>query len=52
AVAGDDPNNLYKTGMGNDVRGGIMRSGEPGSYAYTVTTDMGDKPVIWVNWFD
>jgi len=52
AVAKSDPNALYNTGMASGVRGGIIRSGSSGSYTYTVKTDMADKPVNLVDWFD
>lgn len=38
--------------MSSDARGGITRSGAPGSYTYSVKTNMGDKPVNYVSWFD
>ena len=56
SVAQSDPHGLYNTNMytepGNH-RGGITRSGDSGSYVYTVNpSDMGNKPVNWVSWFD
>ena len=51
AVASTDIYLLYNTNMGGS-RGGITRSGSPGSYTYTVKTNYGNKPVIWVSWFD
>jgi len=47
-----DPYSLYATEMGGNARGGITRSGSSGSYTYSVKTNMGDKPVNYVNWFD
>jgi len=32
-------------------RGGIIRTGVSGSYAYSVKNNMGNKPVIFVSWF-
>ncbi len=52
AVAASDPNNLYNEEMSDDPRGGITRSGSDGSYAYVVKADMGDKPVIYVSFYD
>ncbi|MCY3017042.1 MAG: SUMF1/EgtB/PvdO family nonheme iron enzyme [Planctomycetota bacterium] len=52
SVAKTDTYSLYNTFMGSDARGGISRSGSSGSYSYSVKTDMGDKPVTYVSWFD
>jgi formylglycine-generating enzyme required for sulfatase activity len=52
AVAGSDPNALYSDSMQLDARGGIVRSGEAGSYTYAVKPSMADKPVNFVSWFD
>jgi len=52
AVAATDTYSLYNTNMGGNVRGGITRSGSSGSYSYSVKTNMGDKPVNYVSWFD
>lgn len=52
AVASTDSYGLYSTQMASDTRGGITRSGTSGSYSYTVKTNMGDKPVNYVSWFD
>ena len=52
SVAATDTYSLYNTSMGTDARGGISRSGSSGSYSYSVKTDMGDKPVNYVSWFD
>jgi hypothetical protein len=38
--------------MGSNARGGITRSGASGSYTYATRTNMGDKPVNYVSWFD
>lgn len=50
--AASDPLNLYNVSMGNDARGGILRTGSSGSFSYTVKPDMGNKPVNNVNWYD
>ena len=45
-----DANALYNVGM-NGSWGGIVRSGT-GPYTYAIKTNYGNKPVIWVSWFD
>ena len=52
SVAATDPYSLYNTSMGSNARGGITRSGTSGSYTYAAKTNMGDKPVNYVSWFD
>lgn len=64
AVAAADQYALYNTNMGFYTRGGILRSGSAGSYTYSVKPDVpnvgpggtaysyGDKPVVFVSWFD
>jgi formylglycine-generating enzyme required for sulfatase activity len=64
AVAASDPNALYDTNMGFTSRGGIVRTGASGTYSYSVKPDVptggpggtnytyGDKPVVYVSWFD
>lgn len=66
AIAQTDTYGVYNTEMstviisagpniGNpspDQRGGILRSGSSGSYVYTSKTNMSNKPVNFVNWFD
>jgi sulfatase modifying factor 1 len=52
AVASTDTYNLYNTLMDSNARGGITRSGSSGSFTYSVKTNMGNKPVVFVNWFD
>lgn len=53
AVASDsDPHGLYNPLMASDPRGGIVRSGAPGSRSYALKPNMGDKPVNFVSWFD
>ncbi len=50
--AASDPLGLYSTSMGGDARGGIRQSGVSGSYSYTTKTNMADKPVNYVSWYD
>jgi len=52
AVASTDTYDLYRTNMNSDVRGGITRSGSSGSFTYSIKTNMGNKPVVYVSWFD
>jgi formylglycine-generating enzyme len=52
AVAATDTYSLYNSNMGSNARGGITRSGTPGSYTYAIRTNMGNKPVNYVSWFD
>jgi formylglycine-generating enzyme required for sulfatase activity len=52
SVAATDTYSFYNTSMGSEARGGITRSGSSGSYTYSVKSNMGDKPVIYVSWFD
>jgi formylglycine-generating enzyme required for sulfatase activity len=51
-VAATDTYSLFNASMGSNARGGITRSGTPGAYTYAVRTNMGDKPVNYVSWFD
>ncbi|TWT46791.1 SUMF1/EgtB/PvdO family nonheme iron enzyme [Botrimarina hoheduenensis] len=52
AVAAADGFALYSTFMGSDARGGITRSGAPGSYSYATKPNMDNKPVNYVSFFD
>ena len=52
AVAATDTYSLYNANMGSKPQGGITRSGASGSHTYAVKTNMGDKPVNYVSWFD
>jgi formylglycine-generating enzyme required for sulfatase activity len=52
SVAKTDTYSLYNASMDSDARGGITQSGSSGSYTYSVKTNMGDKPVNYVSWFD
>jgi sulfatase modifying factor 1 len=51
--AGSSPNGVYNTLMSSDDRGGITRDLDklPG-LRYDVKTNMGNKPVNYVSWFD
>jgi len=52
SVAATDTFSLYDPDMGTSARGGITQSGASGSFTYAVRTNMGDKPVNHVSWFD
>ena len=52
SVAATDTYSLYDLQMGTQARGGITQSGASGSYTYAVKTNMGNKPVNFVTWFD
>jgi len=52
AVAKTDTYSLFNASMGSNARGGITQSGASGSYSYAVRSNMGDKPVNFVSWFD
>jgi formylglycine-generating enzyme required for sulfatase activity len=52
AVAAGDPNGLYNELMTTSDRGGITRSGAPGSYTYQFKPNFEDKPVNAVSWYD
>lgn len=52
AKAKSDPLQLYDEGMTLDPRGGITRTGSPGSYSYAPKANMGNKPVNHVNFYD
>ena len=50
---GTNPNSVYNTNMGSDARGGIsFTSGAASGSKYAAKTNMGDKPVNFVDWFD
>jgi formylglycine-generating enzyme required for sulfatase activity len=51
--SGTNPNSVYNTSMGSNTRGGIsFTSGATSGSKYSVKTNMGDKPVNFVSWFD
>ena len=50
---GTNPNSVYNTNMGSNARGGIsFTSGAASGSKYAVRSNMGDKPVNYVSWFD
>lgn len=53
AVAQTDTYGLYNTLMWNDAFGcKILRSGSPGSYSYSVSAALADRPVNFVDFWD
>jgi sulfatase modifying factor 1 len=51
--SGSNPNGIYNASMGSDARGGITYTAGAASGAkYTIRTNMGDKPVNFVSWYD
>jgi len=52
-AGGTNPNSVYNTNMGSNARGGIsFTSGNASGSKYAVRSNMGDKPVNYVSWFD
>jgi formylglycine-generating enzyme len=50
---GNNPNSVYGARMGSNARGGIsFTTGAASGSKYAVKTNMGDKPVNYVSWFD
>ena len=49
AAAQTDSYGLYNTNMSDF---GITRGGSSGSYTYSVTTALANRPVVYVSWFD
>jgi len=52
AKAAGDPLGLYDASMDSDSRGGIIQSGVSGGFTYATKTNMADKPVNFVSWYD
>ena len=52
AADGASSKNLYDANMDLDGRGGITRTGSYPNYSYVAKTNMGDKPVNFVNWYN
>ena len=51
--SGTNPNSVYNANMGTDARGGIsFTTGAACGSKYAVKSNMGDKPVNFVSWFD
>ena len=54
AKAASDPYSLWNTDMSTygGLSCGITRNGSSGSYTYSVTSGLENRPVVWVTWFD
>lgn len=52
AVASTDSNGLFSPNMESNPRGGIVRTGMSGSFAYSTKPNMEDKPVNYVSYLD
>ena len=50
AVAKTDIYSVYDSNMSTNIVGGIIRSGSNGSYEYSSKLNMGDKPVVYVDY--
>ena len=51
--SGANANGIYNTNMGSNNRGGITyTSGSASGSKYTTRTNMGEKPVNYVSWYD
>ena len=52
-TSGTNPNLVYNTSMGTNARGGIsLTPGAASGSKYAARSNMGDKPVNFVSWFD
>ena len=52
-TSGTNPNLVYNTSMGTNARGGIsLTPGAASGSKYAARSNMGDKPVNYVSWFD
>jgi len=50
---GTNPQDIYRTGMNSDIRGGItFISGNANGSKYVTKTNMSNKPVVYISWFD
>jgi len=47
-ASSSDIHTLYSVKMGTDINGGILRSGQAGSYSYSVRSGFEKKPVVFV----
>lgn len=53
AVAAADPNGLFNFNIMTDSdRGGLLQSGAPGSFTYSIKPEFANKPVNGVSWWD
>lgn len=49
---GTNPNGVYNGSMGSQIWGGISNTGTANGSRYATRTNMADKPVNYVNWWD
>ena len=49
---GTNPNRIYDNGMSGGTGGIVFTTGNPVGSKYAAKTDMGNKPVNYVNWWD
>jgi len=49
AKGGSNSNGIYNSGMASY---GIAQTGTPGSYSYSVTGGLENRPVVYVSWYD
>jgi sulfatase modifying factor 1 len=49
AKGGSNSNGIYNTGMASY---GIAQTGSAGSYTYTLTSGLENRPVVYVSWYD
>ena len=49
---GTNPNAVYSSSMGTEAVGGIANTGTTKGSHYVIKTNMGDKPVNYVSWWD
>lgn len=49
---GTNPNSVYHSDMGSNVRGGITNTGTTNGSRYAVKSNMGAKPVNYVSWWN
>ena len=52
AIAKDDPMELFNASMENEARGGIVRKGDSPNFRYEAKPVMGNKPVVYVSFWD
>lgn len=52
AVATDDPKSLYNTNSVDEPHAGILRTGFPGDYHYTIKPGMAHHPAVLVDFYD
>jgi len=49
---GTNPDSIYNSTMGSNARGGITNTGTTSGSRYAFKTNMGDKPVNYLSWWD